>query len=234
MNLDETKVWPSVGVVIRMFNSEAYLEEAVRSILDQGYDPLQIVAVDGGSTDGTLGILHQTAPTAVIIPQTRPGIGGMAREGVEALDTDLIAFQDSDDVWPAGRLHAMVHDLMEHPHWDGVMGEAVHFLSPDVDPGLRERFRIAEGQQPGFGLASLLVRREVFDRVGPFADGLNAGEYLEWIDRARVSGAVIAPIQVLSLRRRVHLHNHSQSNLAKKEMLRALSMVISRRKQHTK
>ncbi len=212
----------TVGVVIRTFHSEAYLEESLQSVLNQTYKVSELVIIDGGSTDETLNIIRRVAPEARVLRQSRPGIGGMARQGIEALSTDLIAFQDSDDIWPKQRLEVMINALRSNPGWDAVMGGVEHFL--------KKRYQIPEGLKPGVGLPSFLAHRRAFEKAGAFHDGLMAGEYMEWQSRAMKKGVIIGSLSNVTLKRRVHTRNHSQSSVARSHMMQALKLIISRRR----
>jgi glycosyltransferase involved in cell wall biosynthesis len=51
--------WPRISIVTAVYNGEQYLEETIRSILDQDYPNLEYVIVDDGSTDGTREIIQK-------------------------------------------------------------------------------------------------------------------------------------------------------------------------------
>ncbi|MBV9087045.1 MAG: glycosyltransferase [Acidobacteriaceae bacterium] len=56
-----TAPWPKISLVTPVFNSARYLDEAMSSVLDQGYPNLEYILVDGGSTDGSLDIIRKHA-----------------------------------------------------------------------------------------------------------------------------------------------------------------------------
>ena len=219
-----------VGVVIRTRNSARYVSESVQSVLDQSLPPTEVVVVDYASTDGTLALLETFKPEIRVIPQQRKGLAGAAQDGVDALSTPLLAFQDSDDIWPLERTAQMVQALEENPEFDGVMGRVAHFISPELSPEEAALFDVPEGPQPGAGLPSLLVRRDVFKKAGELLDGLSAGEYFEWLDRIVAAGLRIEPIDALALHRRVHLNNFTRSASSKQDYLRAVRTVMARRR----
>jgi len=51
--------WPRITLVTAVYNGEKYIEDTIRSILGQGYPNLEYIVVDGGSTDGTAGIVQK-------------------------------------------------------------------------------------------------------------------------------------------------------------------------------
>ena len=69
--MNNSKKLPSVGVVIRTFNSDKYLIDSIESVINQNYSPIEIVVVDGGSTDQTIEIINGLFPEIKIISQTR-------------------------------------------------------------------------------------------------------------------------------------------------------------------
>jgi len=222
-----------VGVVIRTKNCATYLAQAIESVLNQSYPVESIALVDDASTDATLSIAKGFGSRVRILQQTRPGLGGAAEEGIQALTTDLIAFQDADDIWTPDRLARMTELLEQQPAWHGVMGRIKNFVSEDTPAEIAERFIVPLDTQPGVGLPSLLARRSIFKIVGPFTADLGAGYCLEWMDRARAAGVHIQPVDVLSLLRRLHASNTTRDASVKGDYLRALHRVIARRKEQT-
>jgi glycosyltransferase involved in cell wall biosynthesis len=219
-----------VGVVIRTRNAERYLADSIRSVLEQTLAASEIVVVDGDSTDGTLEVLASFGDSIRTVRQRRRGLAGAAQDGVDALTSPIVAFQDADDLWPSSRLEAMASRLVADPSLDGVMGRVEHFISPELPEEETRRFEIPDGPQPGAGLPSLLVRRTAFDRAGEFLDGLSAGEYLEWLDRAARAGVRIEAVETIALRRRVHLWNFTRSPESKRDYIRAVREVMARRR----
>jgi len=220
----------AVGVVVRTMNSARYVAASIESVLSQSTPPGDVVVIDGGSTDGTLHILSSFGDRVRVMRQRRSGLAGAAQDGVDAIALPFIAFQDSDDLWPRERLHDMLSALEQHPEWDGVMGQVEHFVSPDLAPIDASRFDVPEGLQPGVGLPSMVVRRSVFHRAGELRDGLSAGEYIEWSDRAVRAGVRIEPVATLCVRRRVHLDNFTRRPESKRDYLRAVREVMARRR----
>ena len=50
---------PTVSVIMPAYNGERFIEEAVRSILDQSFKDLELIVVDDGSEDGTKQVLDK-------------------------------------------------------------------------------------------------------------------------------------------------------------------------------
>ncbi|GAA2081153.1 glycosyltransferase family 2 protein [Actinomadura alba] len=102
-------VRPSVGVVLPTHNRPELLRKALEAVLAQEYDgELQaIVVYDRAEPNQSL-----AGDRVRVIANTRsPGLAGARNSGILALDTDLVAFCDDDDVWLPGKLAAQVDAL---------------------------------------------------------------------------------------------------------------------------
>ena len=108
-----------VSTIIPVFNRPAQLREAVQSVLDQEYRPIEIIIVDDGSTDETLATaqaLERNHPGIVRVMSKANGGPGLAREhGRLRARGEFIQYLDSDDVLLPGKFVAQVSALRYAP-----------------------------------------------------------------------------------------------------------------------
>ena len=91
---------PKISVIVPVYNTERYLEASVRSVMNQTYRNLEIICVNDGSTDGSLGILRQLQnedSRIIIVDKTNGGLGDARNAGLEYVTSEWVAFVDSDD-----------------------------------------------------------------------------------------------------------------------------------------
>ena len=110
-----------MSVVIPVFNGERFLAEAIQSVLDQTYEPVEVIAVDDGSTDGSAAIARSFAGVQVI-EQPNSGPAGARNAGIAAARGEFLAFVDADDIVPPDKLELQVTHLREHPEVGCVLG----------------------------------------------------------------------------------------------------------------
>jgi len=93
------EILPSISIVIPTYNSEKFLPLCLQSINEQDYpkDKLEIIVVDGGSTDRTIDIAKEFGVTKILHNPLRTGEAGKAL-GVKAAKNEIIAFIDSDNI----------------------------------------------------------------------------------------------------------------------------------------
>ena len=95
---------PTVSALICVRNGEAYLAEAIESVLGQTVRPAELIVVEDSSTDRTRDIARSYAPDVRLI-QTEPrGLGSARNVAVDAAAGELVAFLDSDDLWEPEKL----------------------------------------------------------------------------------------------------------------------------------
>jgi glycosyltransferase involved in cell wall biosynthesis len=219
----------TIGVVIPAYNAEAYLAEAIASVLSQTLPPDEVIVVDDGSIDDTAEIAGSFGHPVRVESRTNAGPAAAMNTGIAACRSEYLAFLSADDRWAPAKL-ARQHSLLAAHQCDLVFGHIQHFLSPEVDPTVAATLRCPAEPMPANSAGTLLLRTTTFDRVGNFDEGFHAGEFLDWFARATDLGlrSVILP-DVVSYRR-VHAANHSRVSNAPIEYTRVLKRVIERRR----
>jgi glycosyltransferase involved in cell wall biosynthesis len=104
-----------VSAIITAYNSEGYIAEAIKSILNQSRAVDEIVVVDDGSTDHTRRVVAEFADQGIkFIQQENMGAGGARNRGIRETSGDFIAFLDADDVWLEDKTLLQLDYLITH------------------------------------------------------------------------------------------------------------------------
>lgn len=119
---------PLVSVVMPVWNGEAYLAEAVESVLAQTFKDLELIVVDDGSTDRTPELLNSYRdPRLRVSRLEHAGIVKALNHGLALSRGDWIARQDADDISSPRRLEAQWNALDRNPG-AVLCHTAVHFI----------------------------------------------------------------------------------------------------------
>lgn len=90
----------SISVVTPSFNQARFIEAAIRSVLDQGYDRLEYVIIDGGSTDGSVEIIEKYRPRLHhFVSEADSGHGSALNKGFSRTSGEIMAWINSDDMY---------------------------------------------------------------------------------------------------------------------------------------
>jgi glycosyltransferase involved in cell wall biosynthesis len=184
---------PLVSVVIPTYNRERTLRRAVESVFRQTCQDFEIIVVDDGSADGTLQLLRSFPDQRVRILQhpTNRGAAAARNRGIAAAKGTYVAFLDSDDEWLPEKLAVQVEDLATTPDSLGASctGYFLHLLDHGLELEHSPANRVCDPDhllQYGCDLgpgATLVVRRDCFDAVGHFDEGLVQFEDWDWLLR---------------------------------------------------
>lgn len=187
---------PLVSVIVPHLNQPDALRICLASLARQDWpaDRIELIVVDNGSRElpdlAALG-----APDARLLTEATPGPGPARNCGIAAASGALLAFIDADCRADPGWLAAAVAGLAA-PGGTGVVGGDVRIDVRDAARltaleayesvfAYRQQLYIA---RDGFsGTGNLAMRRDVYDKVGPFA-GIHLAEDMDWGQRARAAG----------------------------------------------
>ncbi|MCB1966544.1 MAG: glycosyltransferase [Candidatus Accumulibacter sp.] len=233
-----------VTVVMPSFNQGRFIEAAARSVLEQDYPALELLIVDGGSTDGTLPCLERLLGVfgnkLRWLSENDSGPANAINKALQLARGEFVGWLNSDDLYAPGAVATAAAYLTAHPQTVMVYGEAEHV----DETGMRlaayptRRPPVApETFQEGCFICqpSVFLRREVFDTVGLLDESLaTAFDFELWIRLFHAFPERIAFIDHLLARSRLHADciTSSQRRLVAIENIRILGKHFDYAKPH--
>lgn len=182
---------PLVSAAIITHNRAHYLPDAIESILGQTVRDVRLIVVDDGSTDDTEHVLEPYLDRVEYVRTDHAGKAAARNTAVALADGDFVAFCDSDDYWCEDRLERQLEAFADSPDVGMVHGQ-VEMVDPsghllaDRTASHRELFSAAHRKGASYASyafdcrclsSTILVRREVFDVVGPYDSSLAIEDY---------------------------------------------------------
>lgn len=112
----DNSLWPRISVVTPSFNQAHYIEETLRSVLLQGYSNLELIVVDGGSTDGSVDVIKRYADRiAWWVSERDNGQSHAINKGFRRATGEALGWLNSDDLLFPGALAAIGRAFRERP-----------------------------------------------------------------------------------------------------------------------
>jgi glycosyltransferase involved in cell wall biosynthesis len=164
---------PLVSIVTPSYNQAAFLEETIRSVLEQDYEPIEYLVVDDGSTDDSPAVIRRYEDRlAWWARQENAGQVAALNRGFARATGELMGYLNSDDTLLPGAVSRMVEELERDPELLLVYGDALYTDEASRQTGyltsrefdVVQMVRAADNHvvQP-----STLWRREAWERYGP-------------------------------------------------------------------
>ena len=163
----------SVAVVIPAYNAEAFIRNAIDSVLAQTVPADEVIVVDDGSRDNTRKIVAAYGPYVTLLTQDNGGPARARNLGVQHSHSGLIAFLDADDTWSPQKLERQLQAFTDSPAgifcYTGLMlvhSDGGRKPAPICQPG--ELGSILRTRNPSLSPSCVMVRREPFLKSGGF------------------------------------------------------------------
>jgi len=199
---------PLVSVITVVRNGQRFLPAALASLQAQAYRRLDIIVVDGKSTDKTAE-LAMGIPGVRYIYQRDLGLANARNLGIRASAGKFIAFLDADDTWAPAKLHAQVSHLVTHPELQGVVASLQFVVEPEYAVQQGAETAYDHGDVIGYTPGALLARKGVFSEVGLFDPAYSIACDADWFARALDRKTSLAVLPEVMLYKRIHGGNIS-------------------------
>jgi len=183
---------PLITLITVVFNGEKFLEQTIQSVLQQTYDNVEYIIIDGGSTDGTLDIIQKYEHALDYwVSEPDGGISDAFNKGVICSTGDMIGIINADD-WLAEKqieigvlafAQSSVDFIFGNLLFHDEKGKVKHKILGDA--GYAQSIA---SSMPNLCHPTVLVKRNAFKKVGLFDTRLAVAMDYEWLLRLHQSG----------------------------------------------
>ena len=190
---------PLVSIVTPSYNQAHYLEEAVLSVLNQDYPNIEYLVVDGGSTDGSVGILNRyNDRISWWVSEPDQGQTDAINKGFRRARGEILAWLNSDDTYQPNAVTEAVDYLQTYPDVGLVYGDANFIDSSGVVIG---RFNAQQTSYKRLRRGGVYIpqqaafwRAKLWQEVGPLDPSFYfAMDYDLWVRLARITEVRYTP-----------------------------------------
>jgi glycosyltransferase len=163
-----------ISVITAVYNNRETISDALDSALGQSGVDIELVVIDGGSTDGTLDVLRSYADRLhVLVSEPDRGIYDALNKGIRRASGDVVGFLHSDDLFANSGVLSRIAAVFSNPEVGAVYGDLLYVRKDNPDEvvrywrsGVFSDRRLRWGWMPPH--PTLYVRRETYEQQGLF------------------------------------------------------------------
>ena len=201
-----------ISVIIPVKNGSKYLSEAIEAIISQNMN-VEIIVVDDCSEDNTVEIAKKYNCKIVKHDSPKGQIAGK-NSGLKIAQGKYILFHDHDDITQEGSLKKLYDEFLKDDTISAVEAKVQDFYSPELSKEQRTQTFIKKEPYWGLFTGAILIKKDIFDKIGLFTEGLYTGEIIEWHSKMATAGLKIKKIEDVATNRRIHSSNFGKTNRA--------------------
>lgn len=215
----------AISVLMTVFNGQQWLDEAIRSVLDQTYTDFEFIIVDDGSTDATPDILRRSArndPRIRVISQENMGVSRSVNRALTEAKYEWIARFDADDLMMPDRLERQVAFLDANPdvavascfaiYIDDDGNTVGHYDNPLTSRAEVRRW-IDSGRVIYFIQSGAIMRRDAVQAVGGYRPEFSVTEDTDLWNRIAEAGYTVLVQPEVLMQVRVHARSLTRTSL---------------------
>jgi glycosyltransferase involved in cell wall biosynthesis len=241
-----------VSIVIPVYNAEKYLAACIQSAISQTYGNIEVIAVNDGSTDNSLDILHRFSDKIIIINKKNGGTATALNAGINAMTGDWFKWLSADDILHSNAIETLVDYVSKfrnaadsyifYTNYD-IIDENGNKLREYIEPNYNnltnfERNIILLDHFIGNGITSF-ISKLTFNKVGLFSETIGFQEDYEfWLRCCLLNDYTLHLLPKITAQYRTHSEqltktkmneSFSKSQIIRQQILNQLDPNIQER-----
>ena len=164
-----------ISIITVVYNNEKTINEAIESVLNQNYQNIEYIVIDGGSKDGTLSKINEYKNRiSYFVSERDNGLYDAMNKGIKAATGDVVGILNSDDLYQdLNVIKDVMKNFIENEKIDILYGDLVYVKNDDISKVVRN-WKSKPYYKNFFENAnvpphpSLFLRRRVYEQAGLF------------------------------------------------------------------
>jgi glycosyltransferase involved in cell wall biosynthesis len=184
-----------LSVILPVLNNKYGFERALGSVLRQNADSIEIIVIDGGSSDGTVDVIRSYQDRISYFETGKDsGIANAFNRGIKNASGEIIATLNSDDAWQETALNDLFATIDENADADIYCGSIEYFDEARDYRYIREpRLSNISRHMPIFH-SSMFVRKSCYENIGLYDEKYSHAMDSEWSHRAIAAGCIFCNV----------------------------------------
>ena len=195
-----------ISIIIPTFNRAKFLIKAIESVLLQTYQGFELIVIDDGSTDNTYEVVSEFKNNIVYIKQENRGAATARNTGIKRARNKFLAFLDSDDCWDKKKLAIQIDEMEKNPSYLISHTREIWYKNGKLLSQKKKHKKyhgyIFDNCLPlcAVGMSTVMIKKELFGRVGEFNKNFPCCEDYEFWLRVSVRHSFLLIDKPLTLK----------------------------------
>jgi glycosyltransferase involved in cell wall biosynthesis len=179
---------PKISVIVPVLNNVTTLQECLDSILIQDTHDLEIIVIDGGSTDGTLEVIQNNS-SHITYWETGldSGISDAFNRGIQQANGGVIAILNSDDFWEPNTAQQVISTASLHPEVDIFYGQVRYLDQTTSNTYIKHPNLYRMHQRMYLFHPAVFIKQSAYKKIGAYSETYKLAMDSEWLHRAIAS-----------------------------------------------
>jgi len=175
---------PLVSIITVVYNNEETLERCINSILEQTYDNIEYIVIDGGSSDSTLDIIKKYKDGIdYFISEKDGGIYDAINKGLSLSSGDIVGILNSDDEFTKSAIENVVKSFILNEEVDLVYGKSLYMTNNREIPHYYREFNEYMFWNIVCNHEAIFVKNYCYDRTGCYDENYKIAADMKWVQQ---------------------------------------------------
>lgn len=220
---------PKISIVVPCYNAVDTISSTIKSLTSQNYPNLEIIIMDGGSTDGTVEVINKFKESiTVFVSEKDRGQTHAINKGFKAATGDILNWLCADDELTAGALDKVANHYIKYPHANMYIGSCLRIFPEGIEYVTQPTEAVLDriGYHNGIDQPASFWSFDLHKKSGELDESYHHAMDWDWWNNLKQNGAKIVLIN--DILAKYHFPADSKTSTGGRKQMLEMYKVIKR------